>query len=70
MSKKKRVFDIDFDGVAEVSDAAVPAGTEHRRGPMAAAITENADALQARQTAEAAIRAENVICRIRQWPMV
>ena len=55
---KRRVFDIDFD------DTAVPAGTdpaptEPRRGPMAAAITENADALSARQQAEAAIRAEN-----------
>lgn len=54
---KRRVFDIDFD------DTAVPAGTEEaaetRRGPMAAAITENAEALGARQAAEAAIRAEN-----------
>ena len=53
---KRRVFDIDFD-----PEAAVPAGTEEsdRRGPMAAAISENADALQERQVAEAAIRAEN-----------
>ncbi|MFK7765182.1 MAG: ParB/RepB/Spo0J family partition protein [Roseobacter sp.] len=58
---KRRVFDIDFD------EAAVPAGTdptpapvpETRRGPMAAAITENADALSERQQAETAIRAEN-----------
>jgi ParB family chromosome partitioning protein len=58
---KRRVFDIDFD------DTSVPAGTdpdappapEPRRGPMAAAITENADALLARQQAEAAIREEN-----------
>lgn len=55
---KRRVFDIDFD------DTSVPAGTEAdvpetRRGPMAAAITENAAALGARQEAEAAIRAEN-----------
>ncbi|WP_370398919.1 ParB/RepB/Spo0J family partition protein [Sulfitobacter sp. JB4-11] len=58
MSKKKRVFDIDFDE-AEVSTD-VPVGTaEARRGPMAAAITENAEALSARQQAEAAIRAEN-----------
>lgn len=59
MSKKRRVFDIDFDD----ADPAVPAGTteaaESRRGPMAAAITENADALATRQSAEAAIRAEN-----------
>lgn len=54
---KRRVFDIDFD------DADVPAGTEEaaetRRGPMAAAISENAAALGARQIAEAEIRAEN-----------
>lgn len=57
---KRRVFDIDFD------DTSVPAGTdpapappEPRRGPMAAAISENADALNARQKAEAAIREEN-----------
>jgi len=56
MSKKKRGFDIDFD--METPD--VPAGTgEIRRGPMAAAITENAEALATRQQAENAIRAEN-----------
>ncbi len=56
MSKKRRVFDIDFDK----AETPVPAGTpETRRGPMATAITENADALAARQSAEAAIRAEN-----------
>ena len=58
MSKKKRVFDINFDDV-DVSPAAdVPAGSE-RRGPMAAAISENAEALTERHAAEAAIRAEN-----------
>ena len=54
---KRRVFDIDFE------DNVVPSGTEPapepRRGPMAAAITENAAALSERQQAEAAIRAEN-----------
>jgi ParB family chromosome partitioning protein len=60
MSKKKRVFDIDFDDVEAGEDTVVPAGTpETRRGPMAAAITENAEALNARQAAEAAIREEN-----------
>lgn len=58
MSKKKRVFDINFDDVDVTPEPAVPAGTE-RRGPMAAAITENAEALTERQQAEAAIRAEN-----------
>lgn len=56
MSKKRRVFDIEFDD----AEAAVPAGTpETRRGPMATAISENAEALTVRQSAEAAIRAEN-----------
>lgn len=63
MSKKRRVFDIEFDA-AELDSAAlepVPAGTEPdtRRGPMATAIGENAAALADRQAAEAAIRAEN-----------
>ncbi len=58
MSKKKRVFDINFDDAETVPQVDVPAGTE-RRGPMAAAITENAEALNERQAAEAAIRAEN-----------
>lgn len=58
MSKKKRVFDIDFDDAQAAPETAVPAGTE-RRGPMAAAISENADALTERQIAEAAIRDEN-----------
>ncbi|MFK7869413.1 MAG: ParB/RepB/Spo0J family partition protein [Roseobacter sp.] len=56
---KRRVFDIDFE--ATQTDP-VPAGTEApeaRRGPMAAAISENADALSARAAAEAQIRAEN-----------
>lgn len=56
---KRRTFDIDFP-----DEPAVPAGTEAsdketRRGPMAAAINENAEALRARQNAEQAIRAEN-----------
>lgn len=63
---KRRMFDIDFP-----SDTPVPAGTkaekpeakpskkEQRRGPMATAITENADALRARAEAEKSIRAEN-----------
>ncbi|MEM1301282.1 MAG: ParB N-terminal domain-containing protein, partial [Pseudomonadota bacterium] len=55
--KKRRVFDIDFDTPAD----AVPAGTDRveRRGPMATAISETAEALDERAEAEAAIRAEN-----------
>jgi ParB family chromosome partitioning protein len=58
MSKKKRVFDIDFDE-ENVSVPAGTDGTETRRGPMAAAISENAEALTERQKAEDAIRVEN-----------
>ena len=63
---KRRMFDIEFP-----SEVTVPAGTEtadgkqskakkdQRRGPMATAITENAEALRARAEAEQHIRAEN-----------
>ena len=67
---KRRIFDIDFpESTPEVPAAAperksmsVPTGTDtprERRGPMATAIHENAEALRDRQAAEAAIRAEN-----------
>ena len=56
MSKKKRVFDINFDAADLPEPEAQP---EARRGPMAAAITENAEAVNSRQQAEEAIRAEN-----------
>ncbi len=63
---RRRVFDIDFPAAPEP----VPAGTKSpktppeperggRRGPMATAIQENSEALRARQSAEARIRAEN-----------
>lgn len=53
---KRRVFDIGFSG----EEPAVPAGTgTARRGPMATAITENADALRERAQLEAQIRDEN-----------
>lgn len=52
---KRRVFDIDFPD-AEPNE---PPVTEARRGPMATAIGENADALRERQEVEADIRAEN-----------
>ncbi|WP_147127684.1 ParB/RepB/Spo0J family partition protein [Shimia ponticola] len=59
--KKRRVFDIDFDSPAPEVKSAVPAGTDapQRRGPMATAISETAEALDERAEAEAAIRAEN-----------
>lgn len=59
---KRRIFDIDFPETAPdaaADPAPVPTGTAPRRGPMAAAISENAEALRARQLAEAEIRAEN-----------
>ncbi len=59
---KRRVFDIDFpeETLQPVENIDVPAGTgEPRRGPMATAIVENADALAERSAAEAAIRTEN-----------
>lgn len=63
MSKKRRVFDIDLpdDPVeAETFPAEKVSNNEtKRRGPMAAAITENADSVQARSDIEAQIRAEN-----------
>jgi ParB family chromosome partitioning protein len=50
------MFDIDFDDGAE---APQPVAPESRRGPMASAIAENAEAVSQRQATEAAIRSEN-----------
>ncbi|WP_439143590.1 ParB/RepB/Spo0J family partition protein [Planktotalea sp.] len=57
MSRKRRVFDIAMpeDEAIEI-EPKVPAG---RRGPMASAISENAEALQIRKSAAEAIREEN-----------
>ncbi len=60
MTKKRLTFDIDLPDdetfpAGKVSEAPAPA----RRGPMATAISENADSLRDRQSIEAAIRAEN-----------
>ncbi|MFQ8432745.1 ParB/RepB/Spo0J family partition protein [Amaricoccus sp. W119] len=72
--RKRRVFDLDMPeepAVAAVAASTFPAGkvaldesddpggARRRRGPMATAVQENADALRARAEAEAAIRAEN-----------
>lgn len=66
--KKRRVFDLDMpDDVAEPLES-FPAGkvapetksaVPPRRGPMATAVQENAEALKQRAQSEAAIRAEN-----------
>ncbi|WP_420343212.1 ParB/RepB/Spo0J family partition protein [Paenirhodobacter sp.] len=58
---KRRIFDIDLPE----EEGSFPAGKESeptepaRRSPMAAAITENAEALRERRAVEAQIRAEN-----------
>lgn len=61
MTRKRRVFDIHMpDDVVEtaVQTPEQPADRP-RRGPMASAIVENAEALQARKSAAEAIRDEN-----------
>lgn len=60
---KRRVFDINFPSDPPAPKPAAkpvePAAVESRRGPMATAISENAEALKARAEAEQNIRAEN-----------
>lgn len=65
MSKKRPMFAIDLpeeeEGAETFSAEKVlpKAGAGHRRGPMAAAISENADSLRDREAVAARIRAEN-----------
>jgi ParB family chromosome partitioning protein len=65
MSRKRRVFDIDLpddplgDPAGDPVDATPQVDTPQRRGPMASAISENAEALHARKSATEAIREEN-----------
>lgn len=60
MSRKRRMFDIDMPAMEDIPVGKVPDKVlEKRRGPMAAAISENAGALRDQQTTEDAIRAEN-----------
>lgn len=73
MAKKRNVFDIDFDPEQSAPARSLEtkshnvqghpleneAASEPRRGPMASAIAETADASRDRAQAEAAIRAEN-----------
>ncbi|MEH6834868.1 MULTISPECIES: ParB/RepB/Spo0J family partition protein [Falsihalocynthiibacter] len=57
---KRRIFDIDFPAEEEAEVTPQEAPTESlRRGPMASAIAENAEALRGRHAAEQAIREEN-----------
>ena len=57
MTRKRRMFEINLPD--EVEEGPVPAKALARRGPMASAISENAEALQARKVAAQAIRDEN-----------
>ncbi|NOE34553.1 ParB N-terminal domain-containing protein [Ruegeria sp. HKCCD7318] len=60
MSRKRRMFDIDIPAMDDIPVGKVPDKVlEKRRGPMAAAISENADALRDQQSTEETIRAEN-----------
>ncbi|MEO1110544.1 MAG: ParB N-terminal domain-containing protein [Pseudomonadota bacterium] len=60
MSRKRRMFDIDMPAMEDIPVGKVPDKVlEKRRGPMAAAISENADALRDQQSTEDTIRAEN-----------
>lgn len=60
MSRKRRMFDIDMPTMEEIPVGKIPDKVlEKRRGPMAAAISENADALRDQQSTEDAIRVEN-----------
>ncbi len=57
MSRKRRVFDIAMPEDESIDiELKTPTG---RRGPMASAISENAEALQVRKSAAEAIRDEN-----------
>ena len=57
MTRKRRVFDIAMPD--EAPEDTAPMTNTARRGPMASAISENAEALQIRKTAAEAIREEN-----------
>ena len=56
MTRKRRMFDIDLPDEPTVE---TPPASPQRRGPMASAINENAEALKARKSAAEAIRDEN-----------
>ena len=55
---KRRVFDIEYPGNTAPAEPS-PGFGEPRRGPMATAISENAEALDVRERTQAAIRVEN-----------
>ncbi len=62
MSRKRRIFDINVpDEAVEAPEPSIKSLEEKpaKRGPMASAIAENAEALNARKSAAEAIREEN-----------
>lgn len=60
MTKKRRMFDIDLpEDAPEIFPAGKVSDPPARRGPMAAAIFETADATRERQEIGAKIRTEN-----------
>ncbi len=60
MTRKRRIFDIDMPPAGDIPVGKAPeSALSLRRGPMAAAISENADSLRARQSAAREIRDEN-----------
>ncbi len=60
MSRKRRIFDLDMPDSADIPVGKIPDSVlNKRRGPMAAAISENAESVRERQSAASAIRDEN-----------
>lgn len=59
MSKRRRMFDIDVPADAAERPVLETKAVSTRRGPMAAAVRENAEAVRARAETEAAVREEN-----------
>lgn len=60
MTKKRRIFDIDLpEGEDSFPAGKIEPPAPSRRGPMAAAINENAESLRDRRVIEDQIRAEN-----------
>ena len=59
MSRKRRIFDIEVPPVEDMETGKTPAKALARRGPMAAAISENAEALRDRRSTEQSIVEEN-----------
>ncbi|MAL97737.1 MAG: replication protein [Alteromonadaceae bacterium] len=59
MSRKRRAFEIELPDEPVATPATPEAEEPARRGPMASAIAENAEALQARKSALESIREEN-----------